>query len=173
MVYKLTLDGGILREVPMGPAVRTLKLWETEGKIELFESDRAKDTGVPAVHGWPGAPRRGVAPGRVRAVKEPPGGPGFQSVSVVLFPGRDPHRLSMTQVNSVAHLLRHHTLGHSLFITNNKVDFINEGKRERLQALFKIMILTPDEAIQVLRKSNEWPEAPAGGDNPSTKRGVR
>jgi hypothetical protein len=156
MVPKLTLDGGLLRESVLLPAIRTLKKWETEGKIELFEADRAKETRSSPNIGWPGAPPPAKPHTRFKAAKKSAsGGVSFQQISAVLFPQRDPHRLNMTEVNDVAHLLRHHSMGNTMFVTTNAQNFILEGKRELLQAIFKIMIMTPDEAVMVLQKSHD------------------
>lgn len=154
MVYKVTLDGGLLRDTELLPAVRALQSWASEGKIEIFESDRAKDV-KPPVDPW--TTPRPTGPNRYRTVKKvDTKGASFQRVSAVLFPMRDAHRLNMTEVNDVAHLIRHHTLGHSMFVTNNTKDFIANGKREQLQNAFKLVVLTPDEAVTVLCKSESW-----------------
>jgi len=152
MVPKLTLDGGLLRENVLLPAVRTLKAWEAEGRIEIFESDRAKEepTTSKAAYGWPGA--RTVSSRAKVARKSEPGTVSFQGICSVLFPNRDAHRLSIAEVNDVAHLLRHHTQGRTIFVTTNAENFIVDGKRERLAAL-KIIVLTPEEAIVALEKS--------------------
>lgn len=73
-------------------------------------------------------------------------------MSAVLFPLRDPQRLNMNEINDVTHLLRHHTLGHTIFVTTNAQNFIVEGKRERLHSLFKILVLTPEETVVALGK---------------------
>ena len=152
--YKLTLDGGLLRESVLLPAIQTLKTWESEGKIEIFESDRVKE--APAAYGWPGAPKPTIQTPRHRGAKRQAGGSSFQSLALVLYPSRDPQRLNMTEVNDVAHLLRHQSSGNNIFVTNNLKTFMEGGKRERLQTLFKIMVLTPDEAVAVLRESESW-----------------
>ena len=152
MVYKVTLDGGLLRTPVLLPAIQTLKAWEAEGKIELFESDRSKE--VKIASGWPGAPKPVGFSRRVRTTKRAePGGLSFQRIAAILFPCRDPHRLNMTEVNDVTHLIRHHALGHSFFVTTNVRDFIADGKRERIKAISKIMILTPEEAVALLKES--------------------
>jgi hypothetical protein len=154
MIPKLTMDGGLLRENSLLPAVKTLKAWETEGRIEIFESDRPKPAPGSAAFGWPGAPGPARSHFRFRGTrKTESGGISFQRVSAVLFPLRDPQRLNMTEVNDVAHLIRHHSLGHAIFITTNSKNFITEGKRERLQVAFKISILTPEEAVTALESS--------------------
>lgn len=154
MVPKLTLDGGLLREGVLLPAIRTLKSWETEGRIELFESDRAKERPAARTQGWPGGPSPSRPHSRFRAPRKLDSkGISFQQISAVLFPMRDPHRLDRIEVNDVAHLLRHHSLGHAIFVTNNEKNFIADGKRERLEAAFKILILTPEETVQALSES--------------------
>jgi len=154
-MVKLTLDGGLLRDAVLLPAVRTLKMWESEGKVEMFESDRAKGSTQSS---WPGAPKVQPAPStRFRSSRRTEaGGLSFQRISLVIFPRRDPHRLNMTEVNAVAHLMKHHALGHSIFVTNDSDSFISEGKRERLKSAFKIVILTPEEAVGSLSESETW-----------------
>ena len=150
MVHKLTLDGGLLRGAVLLPAVHTLKQWEAEGKVELFESDRAKETNPKSV--WLG-PKRPYWSAKTGFKKKAELGPlSFQSVATVIFPGKDPIRLNMAEINEVAHILRHHALGRSIFVTTNAVDFITNGKREHLQAAFNILVLTPDETVDALKQ---------------------
>jgi hypothetical protein len=147
------LDGGLLRENVLLTAVKTLKNWEAEGRIELFEADRAKESPSSQTFGWPGAPPPPRAPSRFRGPKKSsPGSLSFQEMSNVLFPGRDPHRLKMNEVNDVAHLVRHHSLGHTFFVTTNVESFMAKGKREYLKAKFQIVVLTPEETVLALEK---------------------
>ena len=158
MIHKLTLDGGLLRESALLPAVQTLKTWEAAGKVELFEADRAKE--VKTEPGWSSPVAPSKTHPRFRSMrKTEASGPSFQRISAVLFPHRDPNRLNMTEINNVAHLLRHHSLGHSIFVTTNAQDFVAEGRRERLQTAFKIVILTPDETVRALKASEAWDDA--------------
>lgn len=160
MIPKLTLDGGLLREAVLLPAVRTLKAWDAEGRIEIFETDRAKEVSTPSdsSYGWPGAKR--PHPRAKVARKVEAGGVSFAGISSVLFPQRDAHRLSLAEVNDVAHLLRHFTQGRTIFVTTNTETFIAGGRRERLAAL-KIIVLTPDEAILAIEKSAPAPTSAA------------
>lgn len=151
MIPKLTLDGGLLRENLMLPAVRTLKTWEEQGRIELFESDRAKEVAAaPKGYNWPGAK---TVTSKAKVARKTDSGPvSFRGISSVLFPHRDAHRLSIAEVNDVAHLLRHYSQGRTIFVTTNTENFIEDGRRERLAAL-KIIVLTPEEAILALEQS--------------------
>jgi len=158
MVYSVTLDGGLLREHTLLPAVRKLKDWAAQGKIRLFETDRADDSVSVSKSGWPGEQRARPSRGHRSLKKMDSAGASFQRIAAVLFPVRDPNRLSMTEINDVTHLLRHHSLGHSLFVTTNERNFISEGKRERLQAAFNIAVVTPDEAVRFLTASESWSE---------------
>jgi hypothetical protein len=151
-VPKLTFEGGLLREQNLLPAVRTLKALEAEGKIEIFETDRAKETKAAsnAAYNWPGAAPRST---KSRAPRRPAAGAvSFQNLSAVLFPQRDAHRLNITEVNNVAHLLNHHTSGRTIFVTKNAEVFLADGKRERLATL-KIIVLTPEETVVALEQS--------------------
>src|SRR5687767_13669088 len=103
MALKLTLDGGLLRESVLLPAIKTLKKWEAEGKVELFETDRAKES-TTGPQGWPGGPAP-IRNSKFRvAKKSDSSGASFQRISAVMFPHRDSLRLNMTEVNDVAHL---------------------------------------------------------------------
>ena len=151
-VPKLTFDGGLLREQNLPPAIRTLKALEAEGKVEIFETDRAKETkaAANAAYNWPGAPPRTT---KSRSPRRPAAGAiSFQNISAVLFPQRDSHRLNMTEVNCVAHQLHHHTAGRTIFVTRNTEVFLSGGKRERLAQL-KIIVLTPEETVVALEQS--------------------
>jgi len=158
--YKLTIDGGLWREAQVTPALAALKAWAAEGKIEIFESDRT--TPASTVNpGWPGGPRPMHDSGmrnRMRAMpkKKSTSGNSFEQVSSVLFPFRDPRKLNMTEINDIVHLLRHQTLGHTVFVTSNVRDFIEQGKRERLQTVFKIVVMTPEETVGMLKQVEGW-----------------
>lgn len=171
MVYKLTLDAGLMRAPVLLPAVNVLKAWESEGKIEIFEADRAKEATNTLNPGWPGAakpPTRSAWPGaRAKAQKKnDSGAASFQRISAVLFPHRDSHRLSITEVNAVAHLQRHVTNARSVFVTSNTRDFIDDGRRERLNTVFKIVVMTPEETVTMFQKTHSWD----GLDDGSTKK---
>ncbi len=152
MACKVTVDAGLLRQNVLLPAVQTLKDWEAKGQIELFESDRAK---VPS-GGWPGGTSSTTFKSRQRTARKPASkGLSFQQLSGILFPNRDPSRLNMGETNSVAHLMMHHTLGRSIFVTNNVQVFMSDGKQSRLRTMYKILVFTPDEAVTVLRGAGE------------------
>lgn len=155
-MLKLTLHGGILREHTLSAAVHTLKALQSEGKVELFESDRAKEAKAVA-YGWPGGTPSAPPARRYRSQKrhDPAGGPSFQMVSLVLFPHRDPHRLDLKEINDVSHLLRHVSLKHEIFVTTDTANFISGGRRERLLSAFKIVVLTPDETVAAVRESQQ------------------
>jgi len=145
----LTLDGGLLREATLLPAVRTLANWQAEGKIELFECDRISAVAAPVASSrMAGMQSRYRGPRRGSST-----GPSFQRISSVLFPRRDPSRLNMTEINDVAHLVHHYSLGHAMFVTTNVKDFIADGKREHLKAAFNLLVFTPDEAVGALTKA--------------------
>lgn len=157
--YKLTLDGGLKNAVPPLPAITTLKAWEAEGKVEIFEADRVKEA---VTQGWPGQTPTSVigrpwgGRGRPAPKKNAASTSAFNQMSSVLFPHRDVHKLDMAQLNDVSHLIRHQTLGNSIFVTCNTRDFIEQGKREKLQATFKIVVMTPDEVVSQLRETEGW-----------------
>jgi len=169
MPYKVTLDRGLISANPPLIAIATLKTWEAEGKLELFEADRAKETrsneinsaAPPSANQSPWG-RRGKPPPK----RNSPSAITFAQIAAVLFPHRDAHKLDMAQINDVAHLVRHHSLGHSVFVTLNQRDFIDDGKRKRLHAIFKILVMTPEEVVTMLHETEGW-------DLPKTGRKVR
>jgi hypothetical protein len=160
MNYKLTIDINLMYADPKLPAMDTLKRWKSEGKIDLIEAEPPRNA---SSYGWPGAPAKptyqaGNFRGKTRArvTKSAPGGINFNGVAAVLFPQRDPQKLHMSEINDVAHLIKHHMNKHELFVTANLKDFIEGGKKERLKASFGIIAMTPDEAVEMLSKMEGW-----------------
>ena len=160
MIYKLTIDGYLLTAEDPSKAMKTLKRWKEEGKVELVDVDPPK-TAREQPYGWPGAPPKPPSPypqrnmSRGRLKKDEPGSPGFKGIASVLFPHKDPQKLSMTEINDVAHLLIHHASKNELFVTPNQ-GFIDGGKRERLKTAFGIIAMTPDEAVSMLSEMEGW-----------------
>ena len=147
-----------MREYVLAPAVETLKGWQSEGKIEIFETDRADPSSVNK--GWPGAQR---APsenptGRRRSLKRDPQVTAkLGQIAAVVFPMRDTHKLNLSELNVINHLLRHHTQGRTIFVTRNAAIFIENGKREKIQSVLQISIMTPEEAVSHLSEQHGWP----------------
>jgi hypothetical protein len=157
MLYKLTIDINLLhREDPI-PKMDTLVRWRSEGKVELVEADppRVVVNEPPPqpykANNWMRDPRQ-----RIRPKKPASGAATFKSIAAVLFPNKDSLKLNMGEVNDVAHLVRHHTSKNEFFVTHNRKDFIDDGKRERLKASFGILAVTPDEAVQTLTTIEGW-----------------
>ncbi len=155
--YRLTIDLNLTGEAAKVPAVDTLKRWLTEGKIDMIESAPSRSSS----YGWPGAAVQTTAnlrkPGpRWRVKRDPPGSTTFKTVAAVLFPGKDALKLNMTEVNDVAHLVKHHTRKHEFFVTENLKVFITDGARERLKSSLGIITVTPIEVVSMLSKLNEW-----------------
>lgn len=148
----LTLQGGLLREPELQPSLKILKSWEEEGKVELFETDRLKESA--ATQALAAVPTKPAHPRYKPKRKADSGAVSFQRVSAVLFPGRDTHRLNMTEINYVSHLISHHNSHRSIFVTANTGEFIDQGKRQRLLAAFKIVVYTPEETVEILKASN-------------------
>lgn len=159
VVYKLTIDVNLMAAGLKLDAMDTLKRWEAEGKIQLLEADPPKT----AAYGWPGAapqpPPVAPAPwGRQRRrlkKSEESGNASFKSVAAVLFPGKDPWKLNMSEVNNVAHLIRHHSTKNDIFVTNNST-FLEGGRREVLKSYFGITAMNPDEVVRWLEHSDGW-----------------
>jgi len=146
-----------MREYVLDPSVAVLKDWQMEGKLEIFETDRAETTSSTS-GGWPGA-QRAPTPTRRRppAKRDPKESAKFGQIAAVVFPMRDTHRLNMSELNDVNHLLRHFTLGRSIFVTRNTACFIEGGMRERIQSSLQILVMTPDEAVAHISKEKGWP----------------
>ena len=155
---KITLDAGLLREFAEHPSVHALKLWQGEGKVEIFEADRASGP-APTQYNWPGAsnsPSEGRMGRRNRPQpKRSTSGISFARISAVLFPQMDPQRLNMQQVNSVAHLLNHHIRGHEIFVTGNHAVLISDRRQERLSGL-GIFVMTLEETVAQLQQKYGW-----------------
>lgn len=171
-MIQVTVEGGLMRERELHPSLKILKDWEAQGKIEIFEADRARASEINTLNpGWPGGPKPQIPARRQRTLsKKSTGGISFQEISNVLFPSRDSTKLNMTEVNCVAHLLRHHTAGRAFFITTNSKDFISDGKQARLLAAYKITVLTPDEAVFVIENYEKQQKAPAAAEAPAPKK---
>lgn len=156
-LYKLTIDGGLMREYVSSPAVATLKAWRSEGKVEIFETDRA-DPSTTTASGWPGGQRDFSQRRRRSPMKRDPKETAmFGSIAVIICPMRDTHRLNMAELNDVNHLMRHHNLGRDIFVTLNAVSFIDAGKREKLKSILKISVMTPDEVVAHIAEEQGWP----------------
>jgi len=162
MQYKITIDINLMHAAPNIPGMDTLKRWMSEGKIELIEAEPPKvEKAIP--YGWPGAPPKPVESrdprlrgGRRIIKKDPPGGASFKGVAAVLFPQKDAQKLNMGEINDVAHMVKHHISKNEIFVTHNRKDFIEEGKRTALKSAFGIVAMTPAEAVEMLTKIESW-----------------
>ncbi|MBY0370590.1 hypothetical protein K2X33_07890 [bacterium] len=146
-----------MREHSLSPALSTLKAWQIEGKIEILEVDRADP--LPAAHNpWmgalPGREEKNVWGGKKRALpkRDPKATARFGQIAAVIFPMRDTHRLNMSELNDVNHLLRHLTLERTIFVTQNNASFIDGGKRDQIFAALQISVMTPEEAVAHIKK---------------------
>jgi hypothetical protein len=48
------------------------------------------------------------------------------------------------------------TNARSVFVTSNTRDFIDDGRRERLNTVFKIVVMTPEETVTMFQKTHSW-----------------
>lgn len=134
MILRVTLDQSRIEEMRGLPAFRELKNCENKGRVKIFDPHASPTSGKV---------ERRPAPWEKRASM----GQLFQQIAALLFPNQDTKRLSMPQINCVAHLVNHHQSGREIFVTTNEADFILHGKQARLQAVLKIVVLTPAEAV--------------------------
>jgi hypothetical protein len=175
MATKITIDMNLMEPGLGIPAMDTLRRWKDEGKIELVEADRAAAV-KEQPYNWPGAPPKREESsekvwkgGRGRSGKmQESGKANFKSIASILFPGKDPLRLNMGEINGVAHLIRHHLIKSEIFVTGNAKDFIEGGRREVLRSHFGIVVMTPDEAVQMLAEANGWTDGTVGGRKTSS-----
>lgn len=156
--YRLTLDTSLTKEAASIPAMGTLQRWKSEGKVDFSEA-----TPEPKVaYGWPGAApvpsaQRDFDPKRRHFKKQPTsGGVNFKAIAAVLFPHRPSDKLDMTEINQVAHIVKHHGTKNEFFITRNTAHFIDGGKRERLKASFGILVMTPEDVVHTLMEIEAW-----------------
>jgi hypothetical protein len=163
MSYKLTIDKDLMHKVPPPQGIDVLKRWETEGKLALIEAE-------PSTKGKPTADNEGWFKLNNRA-DAPPGGAKilrripskvaavrvtFARMATILFPHRDTQKLNMTEINDVAHMVKHHGSGNELFVTGNSDSFIKGGRRELLKASFGVIAMTPEEAVRMLTEIEGW-----------------
>ncbi len=148
--------------------METIKKWKAEGKIDVLEVDKPTVSREQPTHGWPGAPpkpvpeRTGSWKGKNRPAKmKESGNANFKSIASILFPGKDPLRLNMTEINTIAHLIRHHSIKNEIFVTVNTKDLISDGRRDVLKSQFGIIIMTPEEVVKMLPVLSGW-EKPKG-----------
>ncbi len=158
MNYKITIDVNLMYAEPVVPAMETLKRWEKEGKVVLVEAEPPRGDRSPS-YGWPGSPPKPQAPhrnGPRGRMKKEAGSLDFKGVAAVLFPQKDSQKLSMGEVNNVAHLIKHHSSKNEMFVTHNAKDFIESGRRERLKASFGVIAMTPEETVTMLSEMECW-----------------
>lgn len=147
---RITIDKNLMDLSPPNKAITVLKRWMSEGKLELFEADPPPERRAPSVQA-PYSPTDYKSRSKVTS-KTASGKTSFAKLAPVLFPFRDRSRLTITEVNDVAHIARHSQSGNELFVTENE-ELIT--KKERL-ALHGVVAVTPDEAVAALSKAHGW-----------------
>lgn len=159
-LYKLTVDVGVLDSANQTVSVGTLQRWQTQGRVELVPAERSREAReADAPYNWPGAPKRKPSwrgGKRGSSLQKESGGANFRTVAAILFPGKDPLRLAMGEINNIAHLIRHHSIHHEVFVTVNRQGFIDDGRRDGLKSAFGIVIMTPDETVAMLKELQGW-----------------
>ncbi len=154
MIYKLTVQGGLLEIGDDATAMKTLKRWREEGKVDLIDTNPPRDAVAPVRKPeTDGSGRRRVNNRRA----SDSGKVSFKAVAAAIYPGKDPLKLDMAEINSVAHLIKHHTSKNEIFVTADVKSFIAEGRRELLKAQFGILAMTPEETVQALSELQGWP----------------
>ncbi len=155
MIYKLTMQGSLLEDSAGVSSIQTLKRWREEGKIDLVDANPAK--GAVPISRNPEIDAGGRRRIPSRKIAES-GKANFKAVAAAIFPGKDPLKLDMTEINNVAHLIKHHASKNEIFVTADTRSFIEGGRRESLKAQFGILAMTPDEAVRMLCELQGWSE---------------
>ncbi len=163
MSYKLTIDANLMDQNLNVLGMEQLKKWKASGHLDFVVADQAAPK--KEAYGWPGAPPKPPEPSKSNWSKRSKAGLGkiadsgkacFTSVAAILFSGKDPQKLSMGEINNIAHLIKHHSSKNEIFVTGNTKSFIEDGRRERLKNSFGIIVMTPAETVQMLGKMENW-----------------
>ena len=146
MEYKLTIDQNLMHEdcKPMG----VLKRWKNEGKIDLRDASRPQGY-IDVSDSSNGKVKR-------RSGRGHPGGENFKAIASIVFPQKDPTKLELWEYNEVVHLSKHHERKNEFFVTRNTKIFVEDGKRERLKEVFGILIVSPEEVVELITKMQGW-----------------
>jgi hypothetical protein len=145
---RLTLDIGL--SATSNVFMDRLVQWQRDGRVELIEAlpPRKKneaDSRVPARR------KSYFTPSQSRST--PIAGSGkvtFLGLAGILFPGRDPAKLHMTELNDIILLIRHHSIRNDIFVTENTKSYIDDGHQESLKSAYGILAMTPEQAVRNL-----------------------
>lgn len=79
----------------------------------------------------------------------------MERIADILFPNRKWHSLTHNQIRDVMALHTHWTYERDVFVTLNTNDFIgkSEVKRSRLKEIFQILVMTPKEALEYVKRN--------------------
>lgn len=150
---KLTLDAG-LRNMDT-PEIKTLKKWEQDNLVALFDADRSANPTAPRkqAYTWPGAspsaPPAPRASQRSQSSNRSKQGQ-FKQIAALVHQGKNIEKLDMVSINFVAHLLVHLNSERDYFVTQNSEIFLDSNKPERLKSAFGIVVLSPKDAVELL-----------------------
>ncbi len=162
-MVKITIDTSLINVRGRHGAMNILEKMHGQGKIELVGAQRLVDEVRP----HPKQPEADHKVSTIRNISEPvvlghscfgsaylakDGGPQFDDIASILFPGRDPRSLCSNKSNDVMHMLGHSYSDSDYFLTDDKKDFIANGRRELLRARYGIVVMTPDEMVEHLNK---------------------
>jgi hypothetical protein len=144
MITKITLDFSLL-EAPPSLAISTLSNWTREGKIIASEASAATCPTTEA------NVRLNVGNPFYRKPRMFESGKAtFRNLACLLFPGKDPNKLRMNEINDVVHLIKHHANQHSIFVTSRSV-FLARETRRLLRENFEIWVAAPEEAVTLIQ----------------------
>jgi len=155
-VISLTIDIGLMTPPLKNTAMTVLQRWEHEGKLALIAADRRAISPDSPAPQRSAEPRSNWAPSSRSKKMAESGNAKFKSIAGVLFPRRDAQKLNMTEINQIAHLIKHHSSKNDIFVTENPSYFAEERYRELLKVYFGIVVMSPEETVGAMERSKSW-----------------
>ena len=161
MVVKITIDANLINVRGCHDAMNKLEQLRDQGKVELVGAQRLMDE----IRRHPMQPAANHKVSSMRDVNEPfvldysalgfgylpeEGRPQFDEIANILFPRMDARTLNSNEANDVMHLLGHCYSNSDYFVTDDRHDFIEDGRRELLRERFGIVVMTAGEMVDHL-----------------------
>ncbi len=165
----ITIDTNLINAKQRFPSMNKLERWCDEGKISIVGTFRLKmeigayknkqasekERNIPNI-AEPCVLDQSFADAGAYCVGSDNNAPQFWDLAGIMFPRKDYRRLTKNESNDVMHLMSHYFSGSSIFITNDKKDFISNNRREQLKSKFGIIIMTPDEVVKEFKTKFGW-----------------
>lgn len=165
----VTIDSNLINTRKQIPAMNTLELWEKEGKIVFCGAERL----AIEISKHPKQPDASKKVREMKGISEPcvigqsyighsyitkgdPKDPQFWDIASIIFPNKKHDELTQNESNDVMHLMGHYFAKSDYFVTNDRKDFIDGGKRDLLKKRFGINVMTPDELVGHFVEKYGW-----------------